>query len=263
MGIVNCTGDSFSEGSGASAATALDRALKLLDDGADLLDIGGESTRPGAGEIAVELECERILPVVAELKRLRPTAVLSIDSRKAEVIRRAADLGADIANDVSMLRFSPELAKVAAEYRLALVLSHSRGTPENMRNAEFHDYDTDVVETVVDELREARALALAAGLTDDDLIYDPGFGFAKTPEQDWEMLRRVDEFHQLGPILAGVSRKSFLGKLTNQPDPLTRLGSTVATSLFLAERYVEIIRVHDVRQVTDAIKVWEHLRIVG
>jgi len=263
MGVVNCTGDSFSEGAGAAVATALDRALQLLDDGADLLDVGGESTRPGAEEVAVALECERILPVIKELKRLRPSVVISVDSRKQEVIRRAADLGAEIANDVSMLRFSPELAAVAAEYKMALVLSHSRGTPENMRNNEFHDYGDDLIETVVGELRHAREQALAAGLTDDDLIYDPGFGFAKTAEQNWEMLRRIDEFHQLGPVLAGISRKSFLGKFLDQPEASARLGGTVAASLYLAERYVEIIRVHDVRQVADAIKVWGHLRIVG
>lgn len=163
-------------------------------------------------------------------------------------------------NDVSMLRFSPDMADVVAASDAALIIAHSRGTPQNMRNSEFHDYGDDPVAAVVAELAGAKAKALAAGVADEKIYVDPDFGFAKTPEQDWEILRRIDELHQLGPVVAGMSRKSFLGNFLEQPDPMQRLGGTVAAALYLADREVEILRVHDVRQVSDALSVWDKLR---
>ncbi len=255
MGIVNATGDSFSEGAASSPANALERALRLIDDGADLLDIGGESTRPGSREVPPEEECARIVPLVRELKRLHPSLVLSIDTRKSQVAAAALELGAEIINDVSLLRYDPALAGVVARYDAALILGHSRGTPQTMREERFFNYGDDVVATVAAELEEAAKIAIGAGVHPENLIYDPDFGFAKTPEQDWELLRRIDEFHRLGPVLAGISRKSFLGKFLTQPDPQQRLGGTIAAALFLAGKEIEILRVHDVRQVADALRV--------
>ena len=260
MGIVNVTGDSFSEGVRSTPATAVDRALALLDDGADLLDIGGESTRPGAAVIPADEEAQRVVPVVRELRKLRPSAILSVDTRKAEVARAVLDYGVELINDVSMLRFSPEMADVVAAAGAALIVAHSRGTPQTMKNPEFHDYGDDPVAAVVAELAGAKEQALRAGVSEDNIFVDPDFGFAKTPEQDWEILKRIDELHQLGAVVAGMSRKSFLGSFLEQPDPLQRLGGTIAAALYLANREVEILRVHDVGQLRDALSVWDKLR---
>lgn len=255
MGIVNATGDSFSEGPGSAPESALDRALRLLADGADLLDIGGESTRPGAREIPPEEEIDRILPVIRGVRAACPDAVLSVDTRKSEVAAAAIECGVEIINDVSMLRYDAALARVTAEGGAALVLSHSRGTPETMRSSAYHDYGADVVATVAAELAAAKRTALEAGVAEENLIFDPGIGFAKTPEQDWELLRRSGEFRRLGPVLVGMSRKSFLGKFLNRPDPADRFGGTIAAALHLAGCGVEILRVHDVRQLRDALLV--------
>lgn len=255
MGIVNATGDSFSEGPGSAPESALDRALRLLADSADLLDIGGESTRPGAREIPPEEEIDRILPVIRGVRAACPDAVLSVDTRKSEVAAAAIECGVEIINDVSMLRYDAALARVTAEGGAALVLSHSRGTPETMRSSAYHDYGADVVATVAAELAAAKRTALEAGVAEENLIFDPGIGFAKTPEQDWELLRRSGELRRLGPVLVGMSRKSFLGKFLNRPDPADRLGGTIAAALHLAGCGVEILRVHDVRQLRDALLV--------
>ncbi len=260
MGIVNVTGDSFSEGVRSTPTTAVDRALALLDDGADLLDIGGESTRRGAAVIPADEEAQRVVPVVRELRKLRPSAILSVDTRKAEVARAVLDYGVELINDVSMLRFSPEMADVVAAAGAALIVAHSRGTPQTMKNPEFHDYGDDPVAAVVAELAGAKEQALRAGVSEDNIFLDPDFWFAKTPEQDWEILKRIDELHQLGAVVAGMSRKSFLGSFLEQPDPLQRLGGTIAAALYLANREVEILRVHDVRQLRDALSVWDKLR---
>lgn len=255
MGIVNATGDSFSEGPGSAPESALDRALRLLADGADLLDIGGESTRPGAREIPPEEEIDRILPVIRGVRAACPDAVLSVDTRKSEVAAAAIECGVEIINDVSMLRYDAALARVTAEGGAALVLSHSRGTPETMRSSAYHDYGADVVATVAAELAAAKRTALEAGVAEENLIFDPGIGFAKTPEQDWELLRRSGELRRLGPVLVGMSRKSFLGNFLNRPEPADRLGGTIAAALHLAGCGVEILRVHDVRQLRDALLV--------
>ena len=256
MGIVNATGDSFSEGSSSAAATAVDRGLALLDDGADILDIGGESTRPGAVAVSEKEECQRVVPVIKNLKKLRPECIISIDTRKSVVAEAALEAGADILNDVSMLRYDEKMTEVAAESQAPLVLGHSRGTPENMR--ELCDYGSDVTGMVVHELLAARDRAVACGVK--NIILDPNFGFAKTAEQDWELLRNIGEFCKLGPVLAGVSRKSFLGTLTGEAEPEKRLGCTIAAALFLAERGVDILRVHDVRQLRNALRVHEYLQ---
>ena len=253
MGIVNATGDSFSEGSSSMAATAVDRGLALLDDGADILDIGGESTRPGALAVPEKEECERVIPVIKTLKKLRPECLISIDTRKSVVAEAALEAGADILNDVSMLRYDEKMTGVAASSQVPLVLGHSRGTPETMR-----DYGNDVTGTVLNELLAARDKAVAAGVK--NIILDPNFGFAKNAEQDLELLCNITEFCKYGPVLAGVSRKSFLGAITGETAAEKRVGSTISAVLFLAEKGVQIVRVHDVRQVRDALTVHNCLR---
>ncbi len=280
FGIVNVTPDSFSDGGKAFGAEAgLVHAAKLLADGADILDIGGESTRPGArladfgvpvnqgGEstrpgarpVPAEEEIERVVPVIARLKREFPAAVISIDTRKAEVAKAATAAGAAIINDVSGLGFSPEMASVAAAAGAKLVIGHTRGTPEEMRRPENCVYG-DVVLEVMTFWREAAAKAVAAGVPEENLIFDPCLGFAKTAEQDWELLRRLGELRKAGKILVAHSRKSFLGKLIGEPDPMRREAATLAVSLWAAEHGAAYLRVHDVKATRDALRVREALQ---
>ncbi len=258
-GIVNATGDSFSEGSASVPESALDRALQLIDDGVDLLDIGGESTRPGAREVPPEEECRRILPVIGEVLRLRPGTVVSVDTRNSVTAQAALEAGAAIVNDVSMLRHDPELKMVVARCEAMLVISHSRGTPLNMTDPVWHDYGADPVATVAAELEQAAAEARAAGVAESDIWLDPGFGFAKSAAQNWEIMRRIGELSGRYPLFVGVSRKSFFGSLLGRENPRERAAGTLAAELFLADAGVAVIRTHDVRALRDALRVREEL----
>ena len=259
MGIVNVSGDSFSEGSKSSADSAMTRALALLDAGADVLDIGGESTRPGAAELSYRLEMHRVLPVLEALKRARNSTIFSIDTRHVEVAEAALKSGAHIINDVSMLRNSPEIAEVVAKYDASIILNHSRGTPENMQSAKFCAYPAGVAAEVAAELAEARQTAIKCGVRPENIILDPGIGFAKTPEQCWELLRDLEQIAPLSDMVVGVSRKFFLGSLTGEKLPERRLGETLAVELSLAARGVAMLRTHAVRELHNALIVTEHL----
>ena len=261
MGIVNATGDSFSEGVLSSPASALDRALALLDAGADIIDIGAESTRPGAAEIPVEQECSVIKNLLVQIFSLHPGAAVSVDTRNALTAQAALDLGAKYINDVSMLSHDEKMAKTVAQYDAALVICHSRGTPQTMRDKVFCTYPGGVVEDVCAELLEAADKAAAQGVKRENIIFDPGFGFAKDVEQQLTMLRRADEFCKLGRTLAGLSRKSFLGALTGVETPAERVGSTLAAELQLAECGIEIIRTHKAGYLRDALAIKQHLRV--
>ena len=260
MGIVNAGNDSFSERGNSSADSALARGLAHLDCGADLLDIGGESTRPGASETAVNLELNRVIPVVRNLKKIHPEVVLSVDTRHKEVAKAALHAGVEIINDVSMLRRSPEIADLVAAHGAALIISHSRGTPENMSEPEFCSYPAGVARMVADELAAAREKALAAGVKEGNIMLDPGFGFAKNAEQCWELLRDLEEISPLDKLLIGVSRKSFLGKLTGESEPMRRGGETLAVELVLAGRGVGMIRTHGVRELHNALMVIDKIQ---
>ena len=255
MGIVNASSDSFSNRGHVTADSALARGLAHLDCGADLLDIGGESTRPGAAESAGDLELYRIMPVIKNLKKVHPEVVLSVDTRHGEVARAVLQSGVEIINDVSMLRRSPEIADLAAEYQAALILSHSRGTPENMSDAEFCRYPGSVAEAVAEELSAAREKALRAGVPAGNIMLDPGFGFAKTPEQCWQLVAELEKVAPLPQLLVGVSRKSFLGELTGEAEPSRRNAETLALELLLAQRGVGMIRTHGVRDLNRALQV--------
>jgi len=255
MGIVNTSGDSFSEEKYSSADSALARGLAHLDGGADLLDIGGESTRPGAKETSGDLEKFRVLPVIRNLKKVHPEVVLSVDTRHADVAHAALQSGADIINDVSMLRHSPQIADEVASFGAGLIISHSRGIPETMQNAEFCSYPDGVAEMVAAELAEARDKAVAAGVNEENILFDPGFGFAKTADQCWELLENLEKVAPLSRMLVGVSRKSFLGSLTGEKDPSRRSGETIAAELILARRGVAILRTHNSRELHHAMMV--------
>lgn len=259
MGIVNVTGDSFSDGGFLSPESAVNHALQLLSDGADILDIGAESTRPGATEVPAEEEIRRLMPVVTSLLEKYPDTIISIDTRHSQTAEKMLESGVKIINDVSGLEFDSRMVDVLKKYPASqLVLCHSRGEPDNMMSEIHCTYDSDVVETICRELLEA---AEKSGLSRERIIFDPGFGFAKTPEQQLDMLRRSEIFvERLGKVLFGISRKSFLGKLTGESIPIRRNGSTLAGELHLISCGAAIIRTHDVRQLRDALTVSRAIR---
>jgi len=264
MGIVNVTPDSFSDGGAHfNSKDSVAHALKLLDEGADIVDIGGESTRPGAkvGEknasVTAEEELRRVLPVVAEIKRVRVSAVVSIDTYKGKVAHAAVEAGAEIVNDVSGLQWDPEMKKALAAMSCGVVLMHTRGRPDEWKSL---SPVADPVVLVKRELREGSAAAVLAGIKRERIVLDPGFGFGKRLEENYPLLKRFHEFHELRyPLLAGVSRKSFIGRALaeNGKDAAVsdRLCGTLGAEIALALKGAHIIRTHDVRACADAFRL--------
>lgn len=258
MGVVNVTPDSFSDGGLAFAAdAAVAHGLALLEQGADIVDVGGESTRPGAARPTVEEELRRVLPVVRELSAAG--AIVSVDTMRAEVAARALDAGALLVNDVSGGLADPGMLPLMARAGMPYVLMHWRGHSAGMQANAVYD---DVVTDVLDELRLRIDAALEAGITPDRLVVDPGLGFAKTPDHNWELLGRLGDVMALGhAVLVGASRKSFLGSLladrtTGQPRPARlRDAATTAVSVLAAAQGVWCLRVHDVASTADAVRV--------
>ena len=253
MGILNVTPDSFSDGGewfGLQDAVAHARALAA--EGADLVDVGGESTRPGAHGVGEEEELRRVVPVIEALAGDLP-AVLSIDTSKAAVARAALAAGAAFVNDVTALRGDPAMAAVVAEAGCECCLMHMLGEPRTMQRDPRYG---DVVDDVRAFLEERTAFAVAAGVRPARIHVDPGIGFGKTATHNLELLRRLDEIAALGfPVVIGTSRKSFLGRLTGRDDPHDRVAATVATSVLAYERGARVFRVHDVAATADALKV--------
>jgi dihydropteroate synthase len=258
MGVLNITPDSFSDGgSYLDSEAAIARALQIEHDGADILDIGGESTRPGASSIAAEEELRRILPVIQVLRgKLR--IPISVDTRRADVAEAALSAGAEILNDVSGLRMDPRLGDVARRAQVPLILMHMRGTPQTMQRGPFA---RDVIRDVMAGLRDAVTRAKRAGLAKKQLLLDPGIGFGKKYEQNFEILARLPEFARLGcPIVIGTSRKAFLGKaLAGSGTPslpaderLLGTASTVTASILGG---AHIVRVHDVAEIVRVARI--------
>jgi dihydropteroate synthase len=252
MGIVNVTPDSFSDGGVHFDRTrAIDSALRMEQDGAVLIDVGGESTRPGSDEVDVDQELERVLPVIEGI-RARIGVTISVDTRKAAVAKAALDAGADIINDVSALRHDPELKALAAQRGVPVILMHMRGEPRTMQENIHYD---DVVEDVMRELSEWRDDALAAGIAEDHILVDPGIGFGKTYDHNLELLARCEEFTRLAPVVIGASRKGFIGHLTGQPSGPVRMAGSLAAAAAAHRGGATIVRVHDVRETVDFLKV--------
>jgi dihydropteroate synthase len=256
MGIVNVTPDSFSDGGdAATVATALARVREMAS--ADILDIGGESTRPGAEPVPVTAEIARVVPVIQAIREAGIATPISIDTRKAEVARAALEAGADMVNDVSALRHDPDLAQVVAEAGVPLCLMHSLGDPTTMQNDPQYG---DVVAEVRDHLAERVEFALSAGIARDRLVVDPGIGFGKTLDHNMALLRNIADFHGLGlPLLLGVSRKRFIGTIGGGENPKDRMPGSVALALHGAAMGVQILRVHDVAQTRQALALWQAL----
>lgn len=259
MGVVNVTPDSFfGDGTGNDVAAAVVRARRLVHDGADLIDIGGESTRPGATPVSPDEECARVLPVITALADLQ--VPMSIDTRRASVMDRAIGAGASIINDISALGDDPASLKVAAQSGAVVILGHKRGTPSSMQDAPQYD---DVLLDVYDNLAERIDAAIAAGIPREGLIVDPGLGFGKTPEHNLRLLGGLTLFLGLGcPILVGASRKSFIGALAGGdtraggPGPDARLPGSLAAILAAVQQGAYIVRVHDVAETRQALAIW-------
>jgi dihydropteroate synthase len=260
MGVVNVTPDSFSDGGRfLTIDAAVAQAERLVDEGADLLDLGGESTRPGAAAVEAGEERRRVVPVIERLRGRGLRTPLSIDTSKAEVARAALEAGADLVNDVTGLA-DPALAAVVAGAGAPVVLMHLRGTPADMAS---HASYADLLGEVAAELRRALARAAGAGIPEERIILDPGLGFAKTPAQTVELLARVGELRALGrPLLVGPSRKRFIGELTGAPVG-DRLAGTLAAVTACVLAGVELIRVHDVAAARQAAQVALALRNAG
>jgi dihydropteroate synthase len=252
MGIVNVTPDSFSDGGDALAPeAAIAAGLAQFQAGADMVDVGGESTRPGAAALPPDIEIARILPVV---RALSPLGAVSIDTRNAATMRAALAAGARIVNDVSGLAHDPEAAGTVARAGCAVVLMHMRGTPATMQAQATY---ADVAAEVARELAARRDAALAAGIAAHAIALDPGIGFAKTPAQNLTLLRGLDRIVALGhPVLVGVSRKRFIGDYGAAPDPKARLPGSIAAALFALSRGGRILRVHDVAETVQALRLW-------
>jgi dihydropteroate synthase len=253
MGIVNVTPDSFSDGGlFLEPERAIEHGRRLLDEGADLLDVGGESTRPGARGVSAAEELARVGPVVEELGSAG--ASISIDTSKVEVAKAALDAGARIVNDVTALRSEPELAALCADRDCGLVLMHMQGTPRTMQSDPAYG---DVVDDVKAFLAERIEFATAEGVAPDRIWIDPGIGFGKTVEHNLELLRRLGELGELGrPIVVGTSRKSFLGRLTGR-EVEERVGATIASNVLAMLEGASVFRVHDVAAHRQALDVAE------
>jgi dihydropteroate synthase len=251
MGVVNVTPDSFSDGGlYLDAEAAIAHGRELVAQGADILDVGGESTRPGAEEVDEAEELRRVLPVVQELGK--SGAVVSIDTSKSGVAEAALDAGARIVNDVTALRRDPEIGALCAEREVGVVLMHMQGEPRSMQENPVYE---DVVDEVKAFLAERMEVAVAAGVTEERIWLDPGIGFGKTLEHNLELLRRLAELCDLGrPLVIGPSRKSFIGKIDGSPIE-DRIGGTIASSVLAVAEGADVLRVHDVAEVRQAVTV--------
>ncbi len=268
MGVLNVTPDSFSDGGQfLDKEQAVEHALQLLQDGADIIDVGGESTRPGArtsaensikpGAVSEKEELDRVLPVITRLKRQHPDLLISVDTYKASVARAAVEAGAEIVNDISGFLWDPKMCKTLAELKCGVVLMHMRGRPEEWRTL---PPAPDIVTLVRRELGERVDAAMMAGIKRERIILDPGFGFGKNFQENYPLLKRFEEFHQLRyPLLVGVSRKSFIGRALARDgkDAATdaRIFGTVAAEVVAVLKGAHVVRTHDVRACADAVRI--------
>lgn len=258
MGILNITPDSFSDGGlYLEKSIAIKRAKQMVEDGADIIDIGGESTRPGAEPVSLAEELNRTIPVIESLAK-EIKVPISIDTYKSVVAERAINAGASIVNDISGLRFDPKMAEVVAKYQVPVILMHIKGTPRNMQKEPFYE---NVIVEIKQYLEDSIKIALNSGIDKDKIIIDPGIGFGKTFEHNLEIINKLSEFSTLGkPILIGPSRKAFIGKILNDAPPQERIEGTAAAVAISIINGANIIRVHDVKQMVKVAKVADAIK---
>jgi dihydropteroate synthase len=253
MGILNVTPDSFSDGGQYfDKSAAIKRAIQMVEDGADIIDIGGESTRPGSQPLAIEEELRRTLPVIEALTK-EINAPISIDTYKSEVAKRALDAGAAMVNDISGLRFDPEMPKVVSAYKVPVVIMHIKGTPKDMQKNPVYEA---LIPEIMDYLRESIKSAKESGIAEDMIIIDPGIGFGKTFEHNLEIIHNLYNFTLLEkPVLVGLSRKAFIGKILGDVPAGERLEGTASAIAISIINGANIIRVHDVKEMAKVAKV--------
>ncbi len=253
MGILNITPDSFSDGGKFFERTsAIRRALQMAEEGADIIDIGGESTRPGSEPIPIEEELKRTIPLIEFLVK-KINIPISIDTYKSEVAKKALDAGASMVNDISGLRFDSLMKSVVAQYKVPVVIMHIKGKPKDMQQNPVYE---DLISEILTYLKESIDMAITAGISQDKIIIDPGIGFGKTFEHNLEIIHNLQKFAVLGkPILIGPSRKAFIGKILGDIPPGERLEGTAATVAISIMNGANIIRVHDVREMARVAKV--------
>lgn len=256
MGILNVTPDSFSDGGQHHQKDqAIQHALQMIEDGASIIDIGGESTRPNASPVALEEELRRVIPVVEALSEY--DVIMSIDTSQPEVMRAAVQAGAHIWNDVRALT-RPQALETAAELNIPVVLMHMRGEPTNMNQLDQYE---DVTEDVILELQQRLDQAIAVGVKPENIIIDPGFGFAKNAQQNFQLLNEFWKLNRMGyPILSGLSRKRFIGEALNGVPAQERAVGSVTGHLLSIQQGASIVRAHDVKATSDAIKVWKMMQ---
>ncbi len=264
MGIINCTPDSFFSGSRKSLPReAAQTALTMIHQGAVILDVGGESTRPGSSYVDREEELERVIPVVRAIRALPESEgiLISVDTRKSAVAEQALDAGADIINDISALRDDPAMVSLAAERQCPVCIMHMQGTPDKMQK---HPVYSDVVGEVKSFLLDIAEKAIAAGVRKENLILDPGIGFGKRQEDNLALLKHLEEFGREGyPVLMGLSRKTFIGNILGGAPPEERLIGSLAANAWCALHGADILRVHDVRETVDMVRILKEIQWTG
>lgn len=259
MGILNATDDSFFPGSRVgSVENAVNIAMKMIEDGAEILDIGGESTRPGSDPVTEEQEINRVVPVIEGIRKKNKDILISVDTYRAKTAEEAIKAGADIINDISAMTFDDNMAEVAVKYDAPVILMHIKGTPKDMQKNPHYD---DVVGEVRDFFKERIDYAISKGIKRDKIILDPGIGFGKNYDHNIELIKKIDSFYEFNmPILLAVSRKTFIGLALGNIPVEERLEGTIGVSCYAAMKNVDMIRVHDVLENKKAIKMIEVLK---
>ena len=255
LGVLNLTPDSFSDGGKFNTKKkGINHAIKLYKEGADLIDVGGESTRPGSKEVNKEDEWNRINDILKSIVKKIP---ISLDTRKSEIMKNGIKLGVKLINDVSGLSFDPETINILKKYKIPFVIQHTLGTPENMqKNPKYKNELLDIYDFFEEKIK----LLKSKGIKHNNIILDPGIGFGKKLKHNMNLIRRVSIFHSLGfPILVGNSRKRFIKDISKKNDSYTRIGGTISSSLYLMMQGVQILRIHDVNEVMQAIKVFKEI----
>ena len=253
MGVLNVTPDSFSDGGlYNSDKEAVDQALRMIDEGADIIDIGGESTRPGSEKVSLKDEISRTINVIKLLRKINSNVLISIDTSKAMVAKLAMEEGADIVNDVSSYNNDKKMIDVVKKYNSGIILMHMQGTPKNMQKNPLYK---DVVSEVLEFIDKKISLSLEYGIKKESIAIDPGIGFGKNLKQNLTLLKSLDKFIQLHPTLVGLSRKSFIGEILKEGDPKKRLAGSLGASAFAVMKGAHIIRVHDVKETSDICKI--------
>ena len=257
MGIVNASVESFSGDGLDDLDKLMTRVGQIISEGADIIDVGGESTRPGSEAVDAETEKQRVVPVIKEIKKQFPKAVISVDTVKSSVAEAAVNAGAEIINDVSGLTFDAEMASVCAAAQKPVVIGHIKGLPKDMQVSPHYD---DLFAEMLGFFDKSREMLLAKGFDEKLIMLDPGIGFGKTLEHNLAIIRHLEVFHAyLEPVMVGVSRKSMIGAITGRTNPLERLAGTVALDTIALEKGAAVIRVHDVKEAKDTLKIFREV----